>query len=244
VLTPLTGAGGVTGSPIGFRMRASYAETPDEADLFFGQSGLYPLFDPNDVNNLQKIANYFPHYISGRAFMMAMAEDGDGARDTRIQNVRNLTDATDTSTTCRPNCGTPEENAPANPPFSPLPGQTFTDANWSFNLPAVDPDPYDGSSVHGGPGSGTPTILRRRLWVHGKDASGQDITVPFEDPHFETAFHIVVPPELAAGPCNVELELCDCSSCELTRGQGRCIRATIPVIYAPPTSQYGMTGNR
>jgi len=257
---------GVTGSPVGFRMRASYAETPDEADLFFGQSGVYPLFDPNDVNNLQRIANYFPHYIAGRAYMLAMAEDGDGARDTRITSVRGLVDETDgppgTGYPCT-TCGTDSMRAlrskimvvyvdktpyfvttPATPPFAPLPGQTFTSSTWSLNLPAADPDPYDGSSIHGGPGGSTPTILRRRLWVHGKNAQGAPLTVPFEEPHFETAFPIVMPPELAAGPCDVEIELCDCTTCEETRGQGRCIRWTVPVIYAPSSPQYGMTGNR
>jgi len=197
-----------------------------------------------------------------------MGEDGDGARDTRITSVRGVIDGTDGQPgkgyPCL-TCGSDSLKAlrtkimvmyvnqtpffvtapPQNPPFTPLPGHVYTDANWDFNLPAVDPDPYDGSSVHGGPTSSTQSILRRRLWVDGKNAAGQNIRIPFLDPHFETAFHLVMPPELAPGPCTVEIELCDCASCELTRGQGRCINIKpIDVIYAPPAPQYPMTGNR
>jgi hypothetical protein len=247
---PVVWPQGVTGSPIGFRMRASYSTTPDEADMFFGQSGLYPLFDPNDVNGLPKIANYFPHYITGKAYMLPIAEDGDGARDGRIQSPRQLTSVVDSGG------GTPQEialrpkvmviyvnKAPyfvENPTFTPLPGHIFTDANWNFRLPAADSDPYDGSDRHGGPVGAS--ILRRTIYLKGKNAAGEDITLQF-GPYFQEQFSFVVPPELAPGPVDVEMELCDCATCEVTRGQGRCIRQVIPVVYAPasPTS---LTGNR
>lgn len=246
----------VTGSPIGFRMRSSYAETPDDADLFFGQSGLYPLFDPNDVNKLERVANYTPHYITGRAYMLALAEDGNGSRDTRIQSPRQLADNVDSGH------GTAEEQAlrgkvmvfyvnrtpyfvtpPTNPNFTPLPGYTYRDANWNFNISAADPDPYDSSVPPGGQG-GT-VILRRNVTVKGKNAAGQNVSFTF-GPFFQQQFSIVMPPELAAGPCTVDLELCDCPTCEDVRGQGRCITWSVPVIYAPPASQYGIvrTGNR
>lgn len=227
------------GSPIGFHLRMEAVQTPDNSTLPYGQTGLYPVFDPNDVAGQPRIANYWPSYVSGAFYALALAEDGDGALDQRVTNARTT-------------WNTPGDPLKAkvlkfyvnrtpyfrtdNPLFQPLPGRVYTTLNWDMNLPADDPDPYFDKIPPIPRGTkGTDLLLRRRITVRGKNAAGQD--VEYVDPNVylnQQAFSVLVQAPLAPGPATVTVELCDCNACEAIAGSGRCITWTIPVVYAPP----------
>jgi len=83
---PVLQPGPANGSPIGFRSLLVMSVTPDDSRRAFAQTGLYPIYDPNDVFNKPQIAEYHPILFAGRAFVTAQAEDADGFRDNRIQS--------------------------------------------------------------------------------------------------------------------------------------------------------------
>ena len=150
------------GSPIGFRSRIVVLQSPEQDGYIstFSQSGLYPLFDPNDVFDLPRIAIYHPQFISGRTYVLSKSEDGDGARDQRVDDPRQLVEDVESGN------ATPEEIAlrplvltfyvnktpyfrTDNPLFTPLPGHVYTDLNWNLVLPAFDPDPFQNGTPRG-----------------------------------------------------------------------------------------------
>ena len=237
------------GSPVGFRSRAVILLDPARFGQVssFAQTGLFPLFDPNDVFNLPRIAVYHPMTFSGRAFILSKAEDGDAARDQRVDDPYQL--VSDCGNQTSGHVGTSDcslrplvmtfyvNRAPYfktdNPLFTPLPGHVFTDLNWNLDLPAWDDDPVDPSTPRGN--SSSTITLRRRITVRGKDASGNDLVWtdnPAGYPNTENINFTITAP-LAPGPATLDVELCDCLLCEDFRGTGRCITWSIPVFYTP-----------
>ncbi len=237
------------GSPIGFRSRAVILLAPEKDGFVssYAQTGLYPLFDPNDVFDLPRIAVYHPMPSAGKAYIVSKAEDGDGSRDNRIDDPRQLVEDVDSGH------GTPEEVALRplvvafyvdRPPylrtdipgFTPLPGHVFTDLNWNLVLPGGDDDPVepDGSTPRGN--KSTSVTLRRTITVRGKDTGGNDLAWSDGIDYLNTEninFTIAAP--LAPGPATLEIKLCDCVLCETQRGSGRCVTIQIPVVYQPPS---------
>src|SRR5262249_29248121 len=100
---PVLTAGPANGSPIGFRSIVTESTTPLGNPSRDALSGLYPIYDPNDVFNLQRIGGYHPIFLAGRAFAVLQAEDSDGDRDRRVQDGRNLVQSIEDGT------ATPEE---------------------------------------------------------------------------------------------------------------------------------------
>lgn len=237
------------GSPIGFHLRqeatlSAGSLTGPPSTLPFGQTGLYPVFDPNDVSGTPRIANYWPNYVSGTFYALALAEDGDGALDGRITNARQVGD--NPSHPLRTKVLVYHINRNPyfrtdNPAFLPRPGfNTFTSENWALNLPAADPDPYYDAIPPTPRGNSSGIItLRRRITVEGTDRQGQPLK--WEDPFSpyinQDVINIVVPSTLAPGPATLVVELCDCEACEARPGTGRCVTARFPVIYAPPGAE-------
>jgi hypothetical protein len=236
---------------------------PDDSRSGFAQTGLYPIFDPNDVFNKPVIGGYHPVLKVGRGFLTAQAEDADGDRDKRVQNCcgdgRALVLSIENGTAL------PEERAlreqvltfysdkppyflTSNPVFRPRTSvvDTFTSNLWDLRLPAADDDPWQqGTTAPGGPSN--VLTLRRTISVHGKDLQGNDLV--FQDPVQylnQPQINVLVPGFLAGGPCTLEVELCDCDKCEESPGTGRCITLQIPVFYRgpSPTQPASMSSNR
>jgi len=236
------------GSPIGFHLRMAATLSPDNGSLLFGQSGLYPVFDPNDVSGQPKIANYWPNRISGTFYALALAEDGDGAIDTRVTDA--ISTGSNPSDPLRSkvlvyNINLNPYFRTDNPAFVPTPQDTFTDLNWRLNLPGADPDPYFDAQPPPFGNKGNRGTLRRRLSVRGIDRNtGQTITWVDPIPYYldQELINLLVQAPLAPGPCTLIVELCDCDQCEARPGTGRCVTAEFPVVYAPPGSQLGVAG--
>ncbi|HET9325269.1 MAG TPA: FlgD immunoglobulin-like domain containing protein [Candidatus Eisenbacteria bacterium] len=240
---PVLVPGPANGSPIGFRSVLEMSITPNGIPSRRALSGLYPIYDPNDVFNLPRIAGYWPIFQAGRVFAVAYAEDGNGDRDRRIPSGRELVLKIEAGT------ATPEEQAlrskvltfevdyppyfvTGSPVFSPTPNQVFTSTQWGLNLVAGDADPWRPGDPPGGPS--TNLTLRRRVKVIGKDLQGNDFVYEPPFPYVNQVSILTVPAQLAFGPCTLEVELCDCDACEDFPGTGRCITRQFPVIYQPP----------
>ena len=251
VLTPAA----ANGSPIGFRSIITMSLAPNNSPSRTALTGLYPIFDPNDVFNLPRVAGYHPVFLSGRAFAVIQAEDADGDRDRRVPDGRDLVQRIENGT------ATPSEQklrskvltffvdkppyfVTDNPLFRPSTTvvDTFTSLLWDVRIVAADDDPFLAGTPTGGPSA--IVTLRRRFKVHGKRGGGEDVT--YEDPRSYTNQQnvtLVVPEFLAGGPCTLEVELCDCEECEDSPGTGRCIRIQIPIYYSK-TAPAGPTSTR
>jgi len=242
---PVLVPGPANGSPIGFRSIVTMSLTPLGQPSRTALSGLYPIYDPNDVFNLPRIAGYHPLFLAGRAFAVMQAADGDGDRDRRVPDGRELVikiengTATPYEQSLRPLVLTIEVDKPpyfvtSSPTFSPAPNATFTTRTWDLRLVANDDDPWQVSSGTPTGGPSANVILRRKIKVHGKDAQGNDFT--YVDPLTyvnQQNISLTVPVALAPGPCRIEVELCDCDQCEDFPGMGRCVVSQFPVQYAP-----------
>jgi hypothetical protein len=246
------------GSPIGFRSRITNFLTPNGPLSFTSQSGLYPTFDPNDVQNFPRIAAYHPMFLSGTAYSLQRAEDGDQARDGRVDDAYNLVNhpVDDNERSLRPLVlvffvNFPPELNTADLSFRPSVAavDTFYSRSWDLRLPADDIDPYASGDPYGGPSAGK--TLRIRLKVTGKDTTGADFS--FTDPPAGAPLqkyinvsdiNLLVPPDLASGAAVLTVELCDCSFCELNPGEGRCITRNIPVYYVRPPSGTAVRASR
>jgi hypothetical protein len=241
---PVLEPGPANGSPIGFRSIIFMSITPGDRPSITGFSGMYPLFDPADAFHLPRIAGYHPAFQAGRAFALMQALDGNGGADRRVEDARELVLRIENGT------ATPVERAlrskvltfyvdrapyfvTDSPDFRPGANQTFTTSQWSLRLIANDDDPFQpGAVAPGGPSA--VSTLRRKISVHGKDLQGNDFTYVDPNVHVNQADIIVsVPAALAAGPCVIEVELCDCAQCEDMPGSGRCVVSRFPVMYQP-----------
>ncbi|TMQ71783.1 MAG: hypothetical protein E6K80_04545 [Candidatus Eisenbacteria bacterium] len=249
---PVLTEGPPNGSPIGFRSIITMSLTPDNSPSRTALTGLYPIFDPNDVFNLPRIAGYHPVFLAGRAFAVMQAEDGDGDRDRRVQDGRDLVNSIEKGTATPAERGLrtqvltfyvdkPPYFVTNNPLFRPRTSvvDTFTSLLWDLRIVGNDDDPFETGMQTGGP---SPNVtLRRHFKVHGKTLAGDDFTFDEGNFYLNQNVSIVVPTGLAGGPCTLEVELCDCISCEDNPGQGRCVTIQIPVFYqrtapAEPTS--------
>jgi hypothetical protein len=260
VLTP----GPPNGSAIGFRSLLVMSMTPEDTRSGFAQTGLYPIFDPNDVFNKPEIAGYQPILNAGRAVMPAQAEAADGDRDKRVQNC--CSDGRALVLSIENGTATPDERGlrdqvltfytdyppyfvTSSPLFRPRTSvvDTFNTNLWDLRLVANDDDPWSFQTSQGIGGPSTVLTLRRTLTVHGKDDLGNDFV--FQDPvqylNLQN-INLLVPTGLAGGLCTLEVELCDCDKCEENPGTGRCITLQIPVYYKkpPPAQPASMTSSR
>ena len=242
---PVLVPGPANGSPIGFRSIVTMSLTPFQQPSRTALTGLYPIFDPNDVFNLPRIAGYHPVFLAGRAFAVMQAEDSDGDRDRRVSDGRDLVikvengTATPAEQALRPLVMTFEVDKPPyfvtnNPLFRPRTAvvDTFTSLLWDLRIIGDDPDPWQANS-NTPPGIPSSSILlRTRLKVIGKQSNGDEFI--YEDPRSyvnQQNISLLLPSSMAGGPVTLEVELCDCDQCEDFPGTGRCVTLRIPVYY-------------
>jgi len=242
---PVLTKAGPNGSPIGFRSLVTNYLTPDGPLSYSAQSRLYPFYDPNDVLNFQRIGAYHPMTRSGRAYSLQQAEDGDGARDGRVgvNNVRQVVESpTEEEQKLRPLVLVFEVNFPpvletGKSSFRPRVSviDTLRAPEWNLELPVDNVDPFSGN-LAGGPVGGS--TFRLRFKITGRDSTGDSFT--YNDPRTYinpgSEINLPAPHNLATGPATLTIELCDCSFCELTAGEGRCISRDIQVhhVALPP----------
>jgi hypothetical protein len=242
---PVLDPGPPNGSPVGVRSQIITSLWPTERPSTSSITGVYPIFDPNDVFNQPRIGGYQPVIQSGRAFAYSFAVDGDGAQDRRITDPRELVLKVESGH------ATPYEQglrakvfafyvnrAPYlvtdSPLFRPRVSvlDTFTTPIWDLRLVAADEDPFLARTTPGGPSS--TVTLRRQITIIGKDFQG--VEVRETDPRFylnQSDISERVPASLAGGPAIVQVQLCDCDQCEDFAGSGRCRTTDIPVLYRP-----------
>jgi hypothetical protein len=244
---PVLQPGPPNGSPVAFRSQFAIQLAASGPVAISAVSGLYPIFDPNDVFHNPRIGSYNTMIQSGRAYAYAFSVDGDGLPDRRI-GIPTPIDPITLVQRVENGTATPYEQglrtkvlsfyvdrAPwfltDNPVFRPRLGETFTTSTWNLKLAAYDEDPYRFGSPPGGPSAFR--TLRRRIQVHGHDLQGDDLTYIDPTDYFQEDVALTVPTNLAAGPCTIEVQLCDCEACEDLPGSGRCVSQSFPVTYAP-----------
>ncbi|NOT35500.1 MAG: hypothetical protein HOP12_15245 [Candidatus Eisenbacteria bacterium] len=253
----------VNGSPIGFRSQLSVENSPFTATsrsvTVFAEQFLFPVYDPNDPAELTTSAAYWNLPVSGRAIVVGRAVDGDGAKDRRITDspdaqaiVRAVDDgiANARQQDLRDEVLTFFVNREpvfltANPAFAPRDNQVFTDRNWSMVLLATDRDPYLRGLPSNRPGRPSEAItLRRRVTLRGFNTSGAALVVTQDGGLNTDSFTFLAPANLAPGPCQLDVELCDCVTCAEQPGEGRCVTKTFSVVYAPTATSFDATADR
>jgi hypothetical protein len=254
---PVLQPGPPNGSPVGFRAQIITATTPVGSVAPGALTGLYPIYDPNDVLEFKRVGAYQAMFLAGKVYAVQRAEDGNGARDGRITNPIDLAERVDHGG------GTAYERSLRNkimvyyvdkvpflrtddptfvPKAPPAPPDTFYTRNWALSILADDPDPFIADMARGGPAA--VKTLRVRLTVVGTDLLGAPLV--FEEPavHLnQVNITLTVPPNLAAGSVTLQIELCDCALCEDALGSGRCKVYSIPVEFRPtiPTTTSAQT---
>ena len=242
---PVLTKAGPNGSPIGFRSLITNYLTPNGPLSYTAQSRLYPYYDPNDVLNFQRIGAYHPMTRSGRAYSLQRAEDGDGARDGRVDDARHVVESpSPKEESQRPLVLVFEVNFPPvletddlsfRPRVSVI--DTLRAEVWNLELPVSNVDPFSGN-LAGGPPVGGGSTFRLRFKITGRDSTGATFT--YTDPRTYInpgpTINMPAPPRLVTGPATLTIELCDCSFCELNPGEGRCITRDIQVYHValPP----------
>jgi hypothetical protein len=243
---PVLRPGPQNGSPVGFRSLIINYLTPNETPSLTFESRLYPYFDPNDVLKFERIGAYHPMTRSGRSYSLQRAEDGDGARDGRVENPQQVVvNPRAGEESYRPLVLVFDVNFPPvlktwdlsfRPRVSVV--DTLRAPIWNLELPADDVDPFAGDP--GGPSGGK--TLRFRFKVTGLDTNGQFFE-HYDPPrngvqttyrNVGSTINLIAPVALATGPATLNIELCDCSFC--TPGEGRCINRDIPIYHVaqPP----------
>jgi hypothetical protein len=228
---PVLVAGPENGSPVGFRSQVVLNTDINGQQVSFAQSGMYPIYEPASVFRTTTIGGYWPMFLSGKAYALARAEDGDGQVDRQVEEARTLADLVDSGG------GTPYERGlrqreiltfyvnkspflrTKDPTFSPKEdGSTvFNGPVWNLNqaqnlnLPGDDSDPYD--SRDAARKVGVPTankVLRYKITVLGKDfGSNRDTTFVWdpgtpEAPYYFWTQASNVPPTLFVVPCYIK----------------------------------------
>lgn len=240
---------GIIGNPVGFKSQYTYYYHPTGPENTPSQSIQFPVFDITTVFRQPSIAAYIGLRQSGKVYAVLRAQDANGAFDARIDRARTLVEKVDAG------MGTPQEIALRSrvmtfyvdkpprlaPTATPFPGQAFPSRQLSFNMLAIDDDPFDVLNAPSNPGGpSSTTILRYFVRIHGTDANGLDATyVPFPTPLFnQPQVEFTVPSYITSEALTVEIEICDCSQCEEVPGSGRCATFLIPItatVVAPST---------
>lgn len=233
------------GSPKGFRSRL-VTKTDLGSVIEPTQSTTYPLFDPASVFRAPYISAYWGTVYSGKGYMLVRAEDGDKGIDGRVTRAMALADRVDSLN------GTPYENilrkqimtfyinrSPyllrSDPLFRPIANSTLTSRTVNLVLIADDPDPFDPGNRPPVGGPSSTKVLRRHITLLGKNAAGRDTSFVDNTDYFNTNItSYQIPIFIVNGPMTFRIQLCDCPTCELFPGQGRCIVTDIPVTLAAP----------
>ncbi len=244
------------GSPIGFRARV--ITQTDGPRIIPAETFKYPVFNNSSVFHQPFVNIYWPMNLSGKAYALVRAEDGDGAVDGRITDAVGAVEGNTLPPDLRSKVLTFFVNrAPflktTSSTFRPTPGTVYTARDWDrttapnqrLNLDADDVDPYYTGVTSRPVGGSFPNnrrVLRRAVYVLGKTVDGVDTTVvvtlttnPADSLFIDNAdVPVRLPARLANGPLTVRVRLCDCDRCEEFPGTGRCVVYNIPVTLAVP----------
>ncbi len=241
------------GSPIGFRARV--ITQTDGPRVVPAETFTYPVFDWNSVFHAPTIAMVWPMTLSGRAYALVRAEDGDGIVDGRVVSAVDLVEHVEQGT------ATPQELALrskvltyyvnkspalefATPAFYPKPpafqnGEIATAPSRvvTFRWFASNPDPYDNTVTWRPVGGRTISEkLRYTTTITGRAADGS--LVRYTAPAVISGTSAVqtldltqVTPAIVSPDVTVHVQLCDCAVCDGFPGSGRCVEADIPLRF-------------
>lgn len=254
---PVLLAGPENGSPVGFRSQVVLSTDLFGQQTNFAQSGMYPIYQPTSVFRNLKIGGYWPMFLSGKAYALGRAEDGNGQVDTKVEDARTLAEFVDQGGGSQDVRDLRDREVMTyyvnkspflitwDPSFKPrLDGSTvYTGPLWSLNLPSDDVDPYDPNEVSRQVGGPTPNkVLRYKLSVLGKSIdTGRDTTFVYDPGGLYSPYYfnsstppsgfVTVPTYLAGGAVKIQVQLCDCIDCERISGQGRCVTLNFNATY-------------
>lgn len=224
---PVIVPGPENGSPVGFRTQVVLDTDVNGQQVNFAQSGLTPIYEPASVFRSTTIGGYWPMFLSGKAFALGRAEDGDGLVDRQVEDSRVLVSLYDAGGGSDYERHLREREImtfyvnkspfllTTDPSFSPkLDGSTvFTGGIWNsgqlhnMNLPSNDSDPYDSRDANRKVGVPTASkVLRYKITVLGKDfTTNRDTTFVWNPGTPEAPFYFwqqntPVPPGLFIVP--------------------------------------------
>lgn len=252
---------GPNGSPIGFRSRVMSRLDPNNQLSVPSQSGLFPYYDPLSPFRLPMISTYWNMPLSGRAYAVLRAQDGEGQLDPTNPGTTafGLADSVDlgldTTATGRARRAKVltfyvnrnpvlEYGAAA---FVPKPPEFNGGQTWVFpasrilvmNLLSTNPDPFDTDHNFPPPGGPTPSAppLVFTVAVSGRDAANQPVSYtapgPLTDPTVTIDLNAAAP-QIVSDDLTIVVNLCDCTDCATVPGQGRCVTYSIPARIDGP----------
>lgn len=264
-VAPVIRPGPANGSPVGFRAFVGTDLDPFGPFSSPSVTGLYPIFDPTDFRRSPRINSYQPMLTSGTIYSVISSEDGTGQDLAGLDKTVPRGNALKTwMDRIDGGGGNAEENllrrkktlkwesnfAPYlltnQATFSPKPGAVLATRQVNLNLLADDDDPRDpGALQHPVGGPTANKIFRYTVSFFGQQANGRDTTIAPQDLHQLPAVNIPsypIPPEIVSSNVDIIIELCDCRTCLLAPGQGKCIKVTIPVT-APAAQLSPLSAN-
>lgn len=254
----VTTAGPANGSPIGFR-RLVVTRKPDRTIQLPTESGLYPVFDVTSSYRQNLINGMAPLRATGMAYCYAIAQDGDGVVDRRIDRaggVLTVVDGVDGDPYFSGTVTQEMRNARKlvmkfyvnhapyfmtdSSAFTPRPNGTSSyrrGASVSFNLLANDIDPLDYEADYtspGGPSSGK--VLVYTVTLSGTDSTGAAKTWSIcHDLEMTGNLPFTMPGDLAIGTATVNLTLRDYRPVDVNAGNmGRTTTLQIPIQITGP----------
>jgi len=245
------------GSPIGFRSRIPIFLTPQGPLTGPSQTATYPNFDPASVNRSPIVASYWGLSQSGRAYMFARAEDGNGQLDARIGSRSDLSPQAIVFAVDSTGSATPEQielreaiitfyvnRAPYfnfTSTVTPRPGQTLPSRSIAFtNYVGLDDDPLDPATPTAVGGPTTTRVLRYTIRLRSpRNGGAPGDSVTFAPAGYQqtplVSGTLALPDSLGGTQVRIMTELCDCSQCENVPGQGRCVNISYLInVPAPP----------
>ena len=247
------------GSPIGFRARIPASLTGPASFTSPSQTSLYPVFDPSDIFYAPNIGTYWTFARAGTYYAFARAQDGDGLVDNRIGSSPELAPDRIVHDVDSTGSATPDQIALRhqilvfkvdfspyfvfNAAISPRPGQVFPSRILNVAMVGNDIDPFDPAAGGGSPpppGGPSAPLYRYTAVFRGPRNGG----VPGDSVTYAPAsfFRVANPPVTVSLPDSLGgtsvrciIELCDCATCEINSGEGRCsIYSYLVTVPAPP----------
>jgi hypothetical protein len=257
----VTTPAGPNGSPVGFRYLVSVRKMNSQL-ISPSESALYPVFDISSSFHSPNIICYAPMSATGKCYLYAAAEDGDGSVDRRISRAGGaavIAEHVDAG------IGNAAELAvrdkilvfyvnhkpwlkSTQAGFSPVSGQSIQRGTQvQFSIIADDLDPLDYARTIdrvGGPQLGAGTVLARNIEIQGTNTFGRDTSytvataVEFQNVSF------LMPAYFATGPAHVIVSVCDYRPGDVPAGNmGRCSDPLdIPITITGPQPAVPTTG--
>jgi hypothetical protein len=262
---PVTTPGPPNGSPVGDRSLVVTRKL-DQTLQIPTETTLFPIYDITSSYDLHQMNPRANMTVTGKAYAYAVAQDGDGAVDRRIDRASTggavrIIDWVDHDVVADPHAGSPSADMinlrshvftfyvnhkpyfrTGDGAFSPTPNQSFRrGASVQFNLLANDDDPIDYEADPIPPGGPYKTpVLVYTVKIEGLNQAGNDTTITVLSSVETGTASFTVPLDFQIGSATAIIDLCDYRPTDAALGNyGRCAQTLSVPIQISATAPAG-----